>query len=216
MKFRFYKIRNIRTKYLKIKKMNWTIQRGKIDVIIGPMVAGKTTEILRRITVASELDLSSLFIGHSCDDRSSQIFSTHNPLLVDHKITNLKNVDFIRTNKLETVDVESFDIIAIDEAQFFTNLKNTVLSWTNQFKKHVIIGGLILDYKGENFGELRDIIGHANNIALLKPFCKKCLESSPKKFTNATYTLRLGNQGGQIEVGGIEKYWPVCRDCFFS
>ena len=54
---------------------------SSIDLIIGPMYAGKTTELLRRLNIYAELDIKTLYVNSILDSRSSLPFSSHNPLL---------------------------------------------------------------------------------------------------------------------------------------
>ena len=53
-------------------------QRGRIELIMGPMFAGKSTELLRRV---KRLEISGklcLSCKYSCDDRySKECISTH-------------------------------------------------------------------------------------------------------------------------------------------
>ena len=52
-----------------------------IDLIIGPMYAGKTTELLRMLNLFVEFGLNTLYINSNVDTRSSMNFSTHNPTI---------------------------------------------------------------------------------------------------------------------------------------
>ena len=61
--------------------MDWHTHPRKLELIIGPMFAGKTFEIMRRLSIASKLNIKCLFINHSLDDRNgNKGFSTHSPL----------------------------------------------------------------------------------------------------------------------------------------
>ena len=59
--------------------MSFITNNPGIDLIIGPMFAGKSTELIRRLNIYSELGLKTLYINSSLDKRSDKVFSTHNP-----------------------------------------------------------------------------------------------------------------------------------------
>ena len=58
---------------------------ASIDMIIGPMYAGKTTELLRRLSIYKEMGLRCCYINSDKDNRSSGSFSTHNKVLQNTK-----------------------------------------------------------------------------------------------------------------------------------
>lgn len=198
--------------------MNWNTHPGRLELIIGPMFAGKTFEILRRLSIASKLNIKCLYLNHSLDEREkeSKGFSTHNIFGRYIETVKIENIDALQSNKLDSIDINNYELIAIDEGQFFSELKKNVLNWVNIHKKHVIVGGLVLDFQANKFGEIDELIGHANDIVSLKPFCKKCLNKTPRKCIKAIYTERETGKEGQIMVGGEDIYLPVCRDCYMK
>ena len=66
------------------------------------------------------------------------------------------------------------DYIFINEAQFFTNLKNWVITIVERYNKNVILCGLDSDFKREKFGEILDLIPHAHKITKLNGTCTQC------------------------------------------
>ena len=54
---------------------------ASLDLIIGPMYGGKTTELLRRLTVCQEMGLRCCYVNSSQDSRTKTAFSTHNQLI---------------------------------------------------------------------------------------------------------------------------------------
>ena len=138
------------------------------------MYAGKTTELLRRLNIYAELDINTLYINSTLDSRSSLPFSSHNPLLKSAKST---ICDHIKVKNLCDVNCDQYQVIGIDEAQFFSGLKNYVTSCVNKGKK-IIISGLNGDYKQEPFGDIIDLIPFCDSIDLLIPFCKLCKDQT--------------------------------------
>ncbi len=52
-----------------------------LELIIGPMFSGKSTELLRRLNISAEMNLRVLYVNSSLDVRTKESFSTHNPTL---------------------------------------------------------------------------------------------------------------------------------------
>ena len=89
-----------------------------LDIIIGPMFSGKTTELLRRLSIYKHLNLRVLCINHSFDVRNDQGISTHSNYIDPKRLTNYDNIK--TSNLLNIIDnANEYDIIGIDEAQFF-------------------------------------------------------------------------------------------------
>ena len=144
----------------------------------------------------AELNYSILYVNIDFDTRSKEAFSTHNPFLSTDENFNKqdaikRNVQMIKSKRLSGLDIESKDVIVIDEAHFFDDLLQFVNECLNK-NKYVIIVSLIADFEGNKFGKALD----------LAPIKKCCL---------ATYSKRIIESKKSIEIGGSEKYVPVCR-----
>lgn len=163
-----------------------------LHLIFGPMFSGKTTFL----STISEPNL--IYINHTFDTRG-EIFYSHNPSII------IKNG--IKTDILKDKDILEYDTILIDESQFFTNIKETVLRWVEEYGKTVYVCGLHGDYKREPFGELLDLIPYSDTINYLKATCD-C--SKP-----ALFSKRIVKDEKQILVGANE-YKSVCRTCYKS
>lgn len=171
-----------------------------LEIIIGCMFSGKSTELIRRLKRFRAIDTEILVINSSKDIRSTQkVLQTHD------KVT----FDCVKTNNILEVfcteDFEKSKIIGIDEAQFFTHLKDFVQG-ALQRNKHVIVAGLDGDYKQERFGEITDLLPLADNITKLKALCMECNDG-----TLAPFTKRIVNCDNQELVGAKESYKAVCR-----
>lgn len=54
------------------------MQKGRIELIMGPMFAGKSTELMRRVRRHNIAGKKCLFIKYIADDRySSECIATH-------------------------------------------------------------------------------------------------------------------------------------------
>jgi thymidine kinase len=186
---------------------------GKLDLILGTMFSGKTTYILSKISKLSELNYQILYINIEFDNRSETIFSTHNPFLnineefIKNKSIS-KNVKMIKSKKLLNIDLSNKDVIIIDESHFFDDLVEFVNKCLD-LNKYIIVSGLIADFKGNKFGKTLDLIPICTNIKRLHAYCSNCAKN--KICSIATFSKKIIKNNKSIDIGGSEKYIPVCR-----
>lgn len=178
--------------------MSW-YNKGYLEMIIGPMFSGKSTELIRRIRLAKSINKSVLVIKPKLDDRYLK------NEIVSH---NFDSEKCVIVNLLSEIDssVSRYDLIIIDEAQFFSDLKEYVVKWTDNYNLHVVIGGLDGDFKRKPIGQILELIPYADVCEKQKSFCKLCLDG-----TEAIYSLKVSKNESQIEIGGEDIYKPVCR-----
>ena len=94
-------------------------QSGRIDIIMGCMFSGKSTEIIRLINRYKALDKKILIVNHSNDTRyKKDSISTHNNINID--CISIDNLDTIK--KVSKYEYSSKDVMVIEEAQFFSKL----------------------------------------------------------------------------------------------
>lgn len=187
---------------------------GSLDLISGPMFSGKTSEILRRLLIDEAIGFRVVYINHSLDTRSSDPFSTHNPLY--KKTLEEGKIKFLSSNCLEkiTEDIKEFDIIGVDEAQFYPELVQVISRWVEDLNKKVIVAGLTGDFRRKKFGQMLDLQPLADSFVNLTSYCLPCAQAKKRKISNAIFTHRLVKSKGQVQVGGVETYIPVCRKCY--
>jgi thymidine kinase len=187
---------------------------GRLDIILGTMFSGKTTYLLSEIAKLAELNYKLLYINIDFDDRSTNIYSTHNPFFDNHvdfikRESINKNVNMIKLRKLTDVDYNLYDIIIVDEAHFFDD----IISFTNNCldnKKYIIVAGLQADYKGNKFGKILDLIPICSDIKRLHAYCSECARDKICRI--AIYSKKITKSKKNIDIGGSDKYIPVCRE----
>ena len=178
------------------------------ELITGPMSCGKTEELLRRINRALIAKKKVKIFSPQLDTRENdEIIKSRNGLY--HSAIKVKNAKDI-FNHLDDED----ELIAIDELQFFDNdIINIIGTIINSGKK-VIGTGLDLDFKGEPFGPMPQLLSIATKVDKLTAICMKC------KNEYATRTQRLVNgkpahkKDPLILVGGDEAYEARCLKCW--
>jgi len=168
---------------------------GSIHLIIGPMFSGKTSELLRIAKRLKSVNLKVLLLNYFEDTRySSTGMSTHDKESLP--------CSFIKD--LHDVNTSGYDIICINEAQFFEGLIDFCKDQLYK-NKTLYICGLDGDYKQEKFGELLELIPLCDSITKLHAFCKVCENGTPAHFTK-----RITNNNKQKLIG-TDEYIPVCR-----
>tara|TARA_B100002051_G_C16710197_1_gene626171 strand:- start:1013 stop:1549 length:537 start_codon:yes stop_codon:yes gene_type:complete len=175
-----------------------------LELIIGPMFSGKTSELIKRVRQLRAIGRSVLVINHRYDSRYGEEGA------ITHYGDNIKAVRLMRLSNMLKNHYD-YDHIAIDEAQFFPDLFATVTSLVDEKGKHLIVAGLSGDFQRENFGDINLLFPHANEIDFYKAYCSDC-----KNGILASFTKKIVCNDEKIDVGGVEKYVAVCRKCYLK
>ena len=182
---------------------------GELHLIIGNMMAGKTTELLRRLFNEAAIGVKCIYINHEKDlARSTEPFSTHNPLYKE-KLSQESGVTLVSALQISDVDVTDYDVVGIDESQFFEDLVDDVIDLVDTYHKIVIVSGLNGDKNRKKIGFINDLIPHMDSCTFLTAYCQLCSEKKIKR--NAIFTHKFGEGN---DVGCKDKYIPLCRHCF--
>jgi len=172
-----------------------------LSLILGPMFSGKSSELLGTIRKYNAIGWPILVITHTVDTRYSSA-----PEIISH---NGERYPAIKTNDLYSLDHRLYAIsklIIIEEAQFFTGLRNFVLRAVDLHAKDIICVGLDGDADRKPFGDILSLVPYCDSIIKRTAFCKRCSTPTP-----AIFTSRIGERGDQVDVGGKERYEPLCR-----
>lgn len=171
-----------------------------LDIIIGPMFAGKSTELIKRIRKLNVLNKKYASIKPIIDKRySEKEIVSHN----DDRIT-CSCYDAI-DDFITLVDVNHLDTVFIEEAQFFEDLKEGVLRLVEEFNCNVVIVGLDGDSNRKKFGQILDLIPYSDSCTKLTALCKRCRDGTP-----AIFSHRNNDNLKQIEIGAAD-YESLCR-----
>jgi len=179
------------------------VKYGSIHLIIGPMFAGKSTELLRQIRRYFHKKKSTVVVAYELDDRYTNL----------ERITTHDRIEYpaIKTGKLEDVKEKllGYDVIGIDEGQFYPDL-NEVCEFLANNGKTVIVSALNGNFKREPFEVISRLISKCETIQNITSVCYNCGDD------NANFTLRLTNDQREVVIGGDDMYKPACRTCFLS
>ncbi|XP_054281708.1 thymidine kinase, cytosolic-like isoform X3 [Macrosteles quadrilineatus] len=173
-------------------------KKGQIQIIFGPMFSGKTTELIRRLKRYRFADYRCMLVRYANDNRySTKDVSTHE----GHRLPAISAVKLADVN----VDTSHFDVIGIDEGQFFPDTVEFCERMANA-GKIVVVAALDGTYQRERFGSILDLVPLAENVVKLTAVCMSC-------FNDAAFTKRIGSETQVEIIGGVERYMAVCREC---
>ena len=184
--------------------MSQEFEEGKIELILGPMFSGKSTRLIGLIRKYSYKAKKTIMIKFFADKRY-----TEKSEVVTHDLLKYDSIDC--KNLGEHFDkIKNYDVIGIDEGQFFPDLVE-ICEKLALMKKTVIIAALNGDFRMEPFPVVAKIISKADKIKLLKAYCFNCHK-------DAHYTLRIVQSNETVLIGAGEAYKPACREChiYFS
>lgn len=180
--------------------------RGRIEIIMGCMFSGKSSEIIKIIRRYKILNKNILAINNELDNRYDvNKIVTHDKIAQDCLST--KQLLSVKSTEL----YKKADVVVIEEAQFFKDLFEFVVSGADIDNKTIIVAGLDGDYKRDPFGDILRLIPHAEKVTKLEALCLKCGDGTPAHFTK-----RITTEDSQTLVGSSESYVAVCRRHFNS
>ncbi|CAL8470270.1 g9812 [Coccomyxa elongata] len=179
---------------------------GRIDIIVGPMFAGKTSELLRRVEQHEAAGRKVAVVKSSVDTRyhATRVVSHDGKSKVCFAASNLREL----RNQLGD-EYHEYSVFAIDEAQFLPDLLEFCTTAADVDRKHIVVAGLDGDFKRQRFGQVLDIVSVADSVTKLAGKCAYCDKQ-------ALFSLRIAADERQALVGGADKYAPVCRHHYVS
>jgi thymidine kinase len=172
---------------------------GQIQVIFGPMFSGKTTELLRRIRRYTVAQRSCLVLKYLGDTRYDAI------KIVTHDQQKWTATAIERLSEMET-EASQYEVIGIDEAQFFPDISTFAEKMANQGKV-VIVACLDGTFERKPFGDVLNLIPLAEEVTKLTAVCTECGEI-------AAFTKRLTDAKEIKLIGKDDIYTSLCRKCF--
>lgn len=182
-----------------------TNNRNYIHLILGPMYAEKSTNLLRQYRLAKKSGRTCLLIKYMGDDRytSEDYIATHDRLLSAEKA--------LACNVLSEAEQDQnfmyADVICIDEIQFYPDSVEFCHKWRD-LGKTIIACGLYSDFKRMPFASMPALIAIADQVEFLHAICHDCRQY------NASASYRTSNETSQTVIGGTDKYEPLCQLCY--
>lgn len=183
-------------------KANRNINRGWIEVVCGSMFSGKTEELLRRIRRAKFANQQIELFKPAIDVRYDE------EEVVSHDSTSMLSTPVHNSAEiLIYVNMETVEVVCIDEVQFFDEGIVSVCKKLADNGIRVIVAGLDMDYMGNPFGSMPQLMAIAEYITKTHAICVKCGDL-------AHYSHRLVANTKQVLLGEKDSYEPLCRHCY--
>jgi thymidine kinase len=175
-------------------------------MFIGPMFSGKSTELMRQVSRYKAIGKRVLVINHTNDTRTDESIKTHDN--VKHKAVKVHNLLLLVTKNM----LKDVDIIAVDEAQFFPDLKEFILK--NERSNLILyMAGLDGDSDRNPFGQILECIPLCDSVVKLRALDMINCDGH----TKAPFSLRLTDAThSQIQIGAKEHYKAVSRENYLN
>ena len=173
---------------------------GWIEVICGSMFSGKTEELIRRLKRAEIAQLKVAVFKPAMDQRYAQ----NN--VVSHDSNEFEALALKNSRDLITY-AEGYEVIGLDEAQFFDHDIVEVCNTLANNGLRVIIAGLDMDYKGVPFGPMPQLMATAEYVTKVHAICSKTGRL-------AQYSYRLDPNDDLVLLGETQEYQALSRAAF--
>ena len=181
--------------------------QGALHLYVGPMFAGKSTQLLRVATQCLGQATPHIAINHASDTRYGL------DALRTHDGRSTASATALTLDEARRTAGEAYTraaVVLIDEGQFFPDLAEVVISMVDDDRKEVHVAGLDGDFRREKFGRVLDLVPHCNTITKLHARCKWC----PRR--DAVFTHRNPLSGASQTLVGRDEYIPLCRGCYLA
>lgn len=175
---------------------------GWIEVVVGSMFSGKTEELIRRLKRAQIARLKTEIFKPKIDIRYSE------EDIVSHNSTSIRSTPVDGSENILML-ASGNDVIGIDEAQFFDNNLVRVCNQLANQGIRVIVAGLDMDFKGNPFGPIPQLLATAEYVSKVHAICLKC-------GSLAQFSHRVVANDKQVLLGEKNEYEPLCRNCFLE
>ncbi|HET7582979.1 MAG TPA: thymidine kinase [Candidatus Limnocylindria bacterium] len=180
---------------------------GRLEVVCGPMFAGKTEELLRRVRRAEVAGRQVVVINHALDVRHGT------DRVASHAGLDYPSLAATSAEEVEQAVPDGTDLVAIDEAHFFGPDLVPVVTRLADRGLTVIVAGLDVTFEGQPFEPLPALMALAERVDKLTAICAVCGE-------DAVFHVRVAESSASPtdpvaeHVGGLDKYQARCRRHF--
>lgn len=185
-----------------LEKSNNSERSGWVEVICGSMFSGKTEELIRRLKRAKiakqKVEIFKPVIDTRYDEED----------VVSHDANTIRSTPVNSSSQILLM-ANDFDVVGIDEAQFFDEELSSVCNILANNGIRVIVAGLDMDYLGKPFGPIPALLATAEYVTKVHAICPHCGDL-------ANYSHRTVDQSGQVMLGETESYEPLCRKHFIE
>ncbi|QVL33435.1 thymidine kinase [Telmatocola sphagniphila] len=182
---------------------------AKLYFYYSTMNAGKSTSLLQAAYNYAERGMRTHIFTAMIDIRSQGRIASRIGIAADARQFNSE------TNFWEICTSDPSHCVLIDEAQFLTREQVRQLSRiVDETNVPVMCYGLRTDFRGELFPGSATLLAWADTLAELKTIC--CCGKKATMVVRVSASGAVERIGQQVEIGGNERYVPLCRRHFFE
>ena len=178
---------------------------GSVEVICGSMFCGKTEELIRRLRRARIAKQQVQVFKPGIDNRYDH------KKVISHSGLDLDAMPVSSSNEIPEALDPATTVVGIDEVQFFDEGIVNVVERLAERGVRVVITGLDMDFRGEPFGCVPQLMARAERVDKLQAICMVCGRSASR-----TQRLVDGKPAHYDEpivvVGAQELYEARCRE----
>ena len=176
------------------------LRTGWIEAICGSMFSGKTEELIRRLNRARIAKLNVRIFKPALDTRY------HEADIVSHSALSIQSIPVQTAGQILQLAGDC-DVVGIDEAQFFDKDIVAVCNTLANQGQRVIVAGLDMDFAGQPFGCMPQLLSIAEYVTKVHAICVVCGDI-------AQYSYRLVPSQERVLLGETDSYEARCRRCF--
>ncbi len=182
--------------------VNHKEQFGWIEVICGSMFSGKTEELIRRLKRAQFARQRVEIFKPTVDVRYND------EMVVSHDANEIRSTPVPAAANIPIL-ADGCDVVGIDEAQFFDGEIVRVCNDLANKGIRVIVAGLDMDFKGNPFGPMPNLMATAEYVTKVHAVCTRTGNL-------AQYSYRKARSEDLVLLGEVEEYEPLSRAAYFK
>ncbi|SHG84721.1 thymidine kinase [Winogradskyella jejuensis] len=182
--------------------VNHKEQFGWIEVICGSMFSGKTEELIRRLKRAQFARQKVEIFKPAVDVRYDE------EKVVSHDSNEIRSTPVPAAANIPIL-ADGCDVVGIDEAQFFDDEIVSVCNDLANKGIRVIVAGLDMDFKGNPFGPMPNLMATAEYVTKVHAVCTKTGNL-------AQYSYRKAKSDDLVLLGEVDEYEPLSRAAYYK
>ena len=170
---------------------------GKIHLFIGPMFSGKSTRLRNSIQKLKNQNFKTILVNYY----NKKYIKEENELITNDLILSSENLTDILNQLI------NYDVIGIDEGQFFSDLLE-ICDILSRFGKIIFIAALGSNDHMKPYDNISKLIPFVDKIKLMKAYCFFCHKQ-------AGFNLKIKKCKTNFIDERKDNYQPVCKNCFY-
>lgn len=182
--------------------VNHKEQFGWIEVICGSMFSGKTEELIRRLKRAQIARQKVEIFKPTVDVRYNE------EMVVSHDANEIRSTPVPAAANIPIL-ADGCDVVGIDEAQFFDDEIVRVCNDLANKGVRVIVAGLDMDFKGNPFGPMPNLMATAEYVTKVHAVCTRTGNL-------AQYSYRKSKSDSLVLLGEVDEYEPLSRAAYYK